>query len=449
MERKEHIRYTKWIFWGFGIILLVAHGFAVTGIYDDAWFAEVLNEYKLMDYLEYRYQIWTSRLPIEAVLVYLTRLNPWIWKICNVLIILLLVYECCVIWGKVCDVFTISVFILLVLLVPINMLCSAGWMATTINYLWPITVGLYSLIPICKWFRKQKIHLYEYFFGCIACLFGGSMEQMVAVLFVVYVLLICYSVYMGEKIPILLWIYSILSLAMLVFVLTCPGNASRVVMETQTWFPEFATMSLFEKLATGFLTTFSCYISCREGIVIFLLFTYVLMLVTFCIDKRKIVRCIALYPFVITFLWGFVGRIIVKMNFTTRIYWIGLLQNDKISKLGVYHLPHIIIESVVFLSVLCTVVFSLYVVFGKHIDFLISVIVILASICSSVVIGLSPTVYVSGTRTFTLGYIGFLIAVFMCVQKSFAVWQNKKIIKYMIPFYVFCFVANIVMNINV
>lgn len=119
MERKEHIRYTKWIFWGFGIILLVAHGFAVTGIYDDAWFAEVLNEYKLMDYLEYRYQIWTSRLPIEAVLVYLTRLNPWIWKICNVLIILLLVYECCVIWGKVCDVFTISVFILLVLLVPI------------------------------------------------------------------------------------------------------------------------------------------------------------------------------------------------------------------------------------------------------------------------------------------------------------------------------------------
>lgn len=110
----------------FGIGLLLIHGFIVTGTNDDSWFATQLDDYNLIDFLTYRYQRWTSRLSIEAVLVILA----------------------------------LSLFLL-----PINQLCSAGWISTTINYLWVITIGIYTLIPLCKWLKEQKIHIYEYIAG--------------------------------------------------------------------------------------------------------------------------------------------------------------------------------------------------------------------------------------------------------------------------------------------
>lgn len=428
----------------FGIGLLLIHGFIVTGTNDDSWFATQLDDCNLIDFLTYRYQRWTSRLSIEAVLVILARVNPWIWKICNVLIILLLVHECCVIWGEKYSVSNIGILALSLFLLPINQLCSAGWISTTINYLWVITIGIYTLIPLCKWLKEQKIHIYEYIAGCAACIFACNQEQVVAVLFVVYLLVGAYCIWTKRKIPLILYVYIGISLVLLVFILSCPGNAGRIALETQTWFPEFETLSLGEKILTGILTTFSYYFACSEWNVIFVMFTFVLVLAVFGVNSEWRVRGIALYSFAVTTLWGLGGRIIINLDITTRIYWLGLIQNGRISRLGVYSTGHIILECLVFLSVLCAVLISLFVVFGKKMNFLITVIIIMASLCSKIILGLSPTVYASGMRAAALGSVGFLIVTFMCVQKCLSKESRRRNAVLMIPVYIACVAINIV-----
>ncbi|MBQ8038595.1 MAG: hypothetical protein IJ274_01740, partial [Lachnospiraceae bacterium] len=54
----------------FAVGLLCAHYFFITGKNDDAWFAEILDKYSLMEYLSMRYELWTSRIFIETAEVF-------------------------------------------------------------------------------------------------------------------------------------------------------------------------------------------------------------------------------------------------------------------------------------------------------------------------------------------------------------------------------------------
>lgn len=56
--------------------------------------------------------------------------------------------------------------------------------------------------------------------------------------------------------------------ASLVFILTCPGNNRRFIAEINSWFPQYTSLSFFEKLQLGVLTIFTYYCSLRSNMVI-------------------------------------------------------------------------------------------------------------------------------------------------------------------------------------
>ena len=76
----------------YAALLGIVHSFFQTGTNDDGWFAQVLDKYSVFEYLPMRYETWTSRLPMEWITILLTRWNPWIWKILNIAVVLVLVY---------------------------------------------------------------------------------------------------------------------------------------------------------------------------------------------------------------------------------------------------------------------------------------------------------------------------------------------------------------------
>ena len=424
-----------------GIVMLFAHIFIVTGTNDDAWFAKILDEYDMIDYLLIRYHNWTSRLPIEAVVIILSRMNPWVWKVFNVLVVLLLVYECNYIFGDKCDAVSIVRYTMLILLLPPKMLSSAGWIATTVNYLWPITIGIYTLVPLCRWFRGEKLHVLEFVLGCVACIFACSQEQMALVLLTENILIVIYCMYSKHKVPILMWIYCVTAGAMTLFILTCPGNAVRSTLETSTWFPEFAELTFGNKVLTGVLSTFSYYVSCGEYNIIFLMFVLVLMLAVFDVTQKWFLRCLAAFPVIVTLFWGLGGRVIMRMNLTSKTYWLSLIQNDRIALLSAYGTEHIVLECCIFLAVLCTVVISLFVVHGKSLNSCVSITILFAALCSRIILGLSPTVYASGARTATLGCICLLILIFMCIQRRM---HGKYMKRLYVPCYILMLIVNVV-----
>ena len=142
-------KYSKSIYIPFivlGIVIAILH-FQITKIYDDLIFSAVLDDgTKIFEYLSSRYNGWTSRLVIEFFLVVLSNENTSlvIWKIIDILMFELLAYSTYKIFikdvkdnnKKLCLTW---ILILAILAFPYTLLCEAGYIATTTNYLWVLT----------------------------------------------------------------------------------------------------------------------------------------------------------------------------------------------------------------------------------------------------------------------------------------------------------------------
>lgn len=209
-----------------------------------------------------------------------------------------------------------------------------------------------------------------------------------------------------------------LILLMLCFILTCPGNGLRSISETEKWFPQHEFLSIWEKLLIGFLQTFSFYVSAEGYQMIFMMFAGVLFFSVCALQREKWKRMAALFPAAVSLGWGLLGRIIADSGVTSRTYWMKLVQNNQLPQFGVYGWGHIFIECVVFLLILCAVLVSLYFIFGKNGWFAVALLVLGASLCSRIIIGFSPTVYASLSRTALVGCAGFLILTLLCIQET-------------------------------
>ena len=138
------------LFFIFSLII----NFKITAItYDDLFFQKIPLS-GLFEFLRSRYFEWTSSFIIEFFLVLMTKslfvfrvLNSIIYALLPVMIYKLLPYK------KKGKGVPILLFILIVFL-PITMFNGAGWIATNLNYLWPVTFGLISLLPIKKIVNK-------------------------------------------------------------------------------------------------------------------------------------------------------------------------------------------------------------------------------------------------------------------------------------------------------
>ena len=226
----------------------------------------------VFEYLQIRYETWTSRIPIELAEIYLTRWNPIVWKTLNTLVVLLLIYSLGEVFTRGNKNDSVLIFMLLLPILPLSMHKSAGWIATTINYLWPITAGVVALIPLSWWEKGKRIKWWQYVLFVLAGIFGCFQEQMAAVLFASYVIYIGYRIGNKKNLSRFHFVLLTIAIVLLTFILSCPGNANRSIAEIDRWFPEFAGLSNGAKFLIGCLNTFSYYVSCGEFNTTFLLF---------------------------------------------------------------------------------------------------------------------------------------------------------------------------------
>ena len=205
------------------------------------------------DFNIYKYYNWSSRQLIESVLYFIS-VHSHVWMLLNSLVITMIAK---LIEAIFCN-HTIKMKILCcigTLIYPLIDMSSAGWMATTINYYWPLGAILINLYYLKKANNLIKLKWYEYIISSIALLFAANQEQGFAILLGTYFFYIIYCFINKRKISFFVILNIVLIIASGTYIFTCPGNWVRKKQEVKNWFPDFGTLSFFRKIEIGISST--------------------------------------------------------------------------------------------------------------------------------------------------------------------------------------------------
>ena len=404
------------------LILVVIHCIIKLNYGDDLFFGKVLNENQLFPWIIDRYNTWSSRVIVESVLIIVMNFGEVFWKVLNITSLILLAVSI----SKLLVDKNIRrynwVIMALILVYPLEDMSTAGWAATTINYIWPLSLGLYSLIIVKKILKNENIKWYEYVLSTLALIYAINVEQMCAILLVIYVPVTLYLI-LKKRTNIYMVIQSMICILSLIFILTCPGNAARDISETATWFPEFAYLSFMQKLLMGYSSSLAKFIF--EPNAVFIIAGTLLFILVCLKEKNKYIRIISSLPMVCSIVFGIFGFAIAKI--VPGIY-------NPVNSMTQYGITKIIPLAILTISGL-SFIFSIYICFKRSVKGLICIYILLLGFASRMAIGFSPTIWVSNDRTFLYMYFSIIICSVILYQEIYELeYKNMNYIDYFIGF---------------
>lgn len=416
-KKKKFVSYIPFVV--FFIIMLLYH-WHLPMLGDDINYSKKMVS---LQWLYDDYTHWSSRLITESILIYILHFPFKIWKICNVLIFLLLalnikrfVGNCVEISNQLIFNFLICTFILIY---PIKELSSAGWAATSNNYLWPIVFFLLSLKADYKIINNEMVTFKDIFFSAVLLIIAVDVE---------YVWVYATILFMGE---IYYWglkrslfkfvcVKSIILIIAFLKIALAPGNKARYIIEVQNWYPDFPLLTLFEKIYMGFITSSIHLLGRSDRIIVVLLIA--LTVLVFYKSKNLLLRGILVSDLILKFIgvikdapdmqWPLFNAI-VKIPAT----YIMSIHDYLALGISVY----------IFLSVLL----GLYIVYKDDRKVLIfTTFIYLAGVFSRFIMLLSPTLFASSNRTFFGMEVSFMIISLLLVATIFnhlipQSWKDK------------------------
>ncbi len=380
------------------IYFFTSHFFMDFSIGDDLYFYDKYTE-GTIPFLISRYQGWSSRLIIEAVLINILHLPRIIFFITNSCVFVLIYYSILKITNTEDDIKTMVLLMILMFTFPIKWFASAGWYATMLNYAWPLAFGLYSLYIVSKISIKEKITLFQKIVYLPALLFGSNQEQLCALLFGFTFLLNVYVFYRDKKLNKIVFITWMITALMLCAHAFCPGNAIRLADEVRTIYPEFEYLSTMDKLLFGVLSTFSTILS--KPILISMALLISLCICAYRKKEKKLFIIVSstLGLFILISMITFmVSKNILNIGsgwLSTIISYILLYTENvttAISRTYVYVYLFLILIYVMI------ILYTMYKVLNKEMALFVGI-VFLASLMSRFILGLSPSNFTSLTRT--------------------------------------------------
>ena len=428
-----------------------AHSFTEANYSDDAWFSTMLDQYSILGFLNWRFHTWSSRVILEGILVVLAHNDFIVWRILDTLVCLLLVWAI----SQILDMqdWHAPLWITLSLcLLPVGILYPAGWIATSTNYLWPLTAGMVSLVPLVRSLRGDRCPAVMKRVGFVlALIIAANQEQIAAVLFGVY---LCHLIgwyvvkrrEMAQQMNAIEYekkprVYPFLPelvilLASLAFIVLCPGNTSRNIQEMSSWFPEYPNYSMGERLLMGMLDTVAYFGAGRAKQIILIVFVGILILVLeYKYLKWSKVRDIE--PLKALMRWGFsaifgeaVLLVLVLLGFPVRhmieegrlyhpSFYYDLMANRYLPQHDqcLYQNWQIALELGLYGLAFLAILGLLWAVADSAKEAVCMIVLTVLAMGSKAMLGFSPTVYASGYRTAFVGSVILLVLGLHLLQK--------------------------------
>lgn len=390
---------------------------------DDIYFADFANitgKARLLWFIEWRFDVWTSRVIIETILVLFARNFPWLWKILEPCIYVILAFAIHKVFVKKNknnqSMFTIITC--LILLIPQMIMGNSGWMATSLNYLWPTTFAIICLIPIKKVFNNEKIRWFEIPIYVACLLFAENVELVNIILFTVYFIFTVYFVCKRKMNPVIILMF-LLSIANFAFILWCPGNAKRTQSEIIMNFTDYKMLNIVDKLFVGLYTTMQYYINHFN--LIYVIFTTIIAINVYQKYRHIFYRIIAIFPVFMGIVFNTASIFTEKIlpNLKT-IFDLNFMEEHRIL-VNFENFDQITTYIPTFCCILCLgcLIASIYLIFRKSDNYIIPMLVLCAGICSKFIMGFIVTVFISEYRTqFIFMICMIILTVMMLDDKS-------------------------------
>lgn len=243
---------------------------------DDAYFVVVRSQWdSLFELLVDRYLTDSSRVLSEAILFTLVRMPFFVWQVLDTMICIL-VYHCLTVLlvndkqnrGNIIVFLAFASY-------PYMHMGSAGWICTSLNYMWPLATLLYALSGAFRRYRGEKIPAWKYPLYLAAMIFTANCEQSAVMLVMTFAMAFVFAV-MDKKGKWYELAAVLIGVAGVLFAMLAPGNDERTIMEAENWMPEFFDLNLLEKARLCSVFVFEHFVMIPD--VIFFLFALLLAL---------------------------------------------------------------------------------------------------------------------------------------------------------------------------
>ena len=378
------------------LLLLLVH--SNMGICSD----DIVNQHRLDDqslfaFIAHDYQHWSSRFLLNSLIAVLSRCNLWIWRIMDSAVFVLIAFMINKLFVRKYDFISNSIICTSILLFPIFMLESAGWIATTISYVWPVAFGLVAFLP----FTWKRIRIPYCYLLLIPLCFAANAEQMCCVLLALAIIISGYKFLNKEKFPLIyaFLCFTICSLFLLSS-LTCPGNQVRTIAETAHLFPTFPELNVFQKIALGLASTYNKLFAFD------ILYAFFSATIVFAAIVKRKNFVLPLIQFMIVVIYN------IYMFFFTGTSAFSLITGYK------FDIP--VPESFAFsilitLSILVTIISAWCVWLHLNRQYF-PPLLFLAGLCSRLIMSFSPTLFASGFRTMSIFYFTLIIIVLLLIN---------------------------------
>lgn len=411
MKRRK--KFLNWLpFVLYLIIIVIFHSSIEANFGDDLYFKELLENRSFLQALNFRYHNWTSRIIIEGFLVVLSKYNVIFWKIGNILILCLLYYSLNKILNRENNLKMKYAIPPLILSYNLWNMRETGWRATSLNYLWPFTLGLYAMIPIINIIREEKINNKILPFHLISLLYAINQEQMCLLIIGFSFLFLLFMKIKNKTFSKLIFLYLILAIISIIYILCCPGNQARIVSETATWFCDFNKLSIFQKLLLGVNNTFTIII----GKINLPYLVFCFFIIMYCYQntkgKNKKSLILAFMIFIIGCLSSYFQ--LFKIIKDGKTY----MTNKPVIPILTMNTPNFTLSIIISIILSLLIIRVLYLIFKEDKIMRAFVpIIYIAGVLSRLVIGFSPTLYASGIRTGIYFYFSLIIISILIVKK--------------------------------
>lgn len=405
-KQKEKVKGLLTAYAPFMLVLVIAVLYhlkigAISG--DDPFFAAATDDKTMWQFLSERYQTWTSRIVIDFLVVSLVD-HLIVWKILDIIVFASMPVLFAKILGDTKLIRWCSVGAILIY--PFHDVGSAGWVTTTINYLWPIWGILLVGVLVKKVLCQEKILWYEIAAGVIGCILASSHEQAAVVLFIILLLAGIWLVRKHcLKVPVY-YLMFLINLASLIFILTCPGNGNRNAVGTVDM-PEFANYTVFDKAYLGLLSIERVFIA-NVDIVFFMVVLLLAALVYIkTSDYKK--TLISSLPVLIL-----LGQSVIKTAYPQLS---GLFVVPEQVTVWSYGELSAWIPMVYLAVTVASVLAALFWLMEDMQEYISAVLLLGCGFAAGLVIGFTATIYVSGDRVYITLYFILLFISAYCIRK--------------------------------
>ncbi|MBL1224294.1 DUF6056 family protein [Enterococcus sp. BWR-S5] len=411
------------IVWMLGVLFfcaLVFSYFMPNTLGDDVTYLNRLNRLGYFGGAIDHYMGWSSRIIIETVLMFLSKYFI-LWKLLNAAIMTGTVYFLNKYLLSTINTKTLLLTFSVYCMIPLKMMGESGWVATSLNYHWAVFCALVAFYPFYKRLKDEELSTTAFVLSIIALIYAANQEQ-VNLCFLVFTILVSIYLIKTNRFDFKLTTFLIISVVGLFMFLLSPGNSARLAVELKAHYPDFGDYSFIEKINLGVLS-FGKPFFLDFNILFFLIFALVFFLV---FTKRKSYNAwiFAGFPVVLN-LAIFLGNS-TKPGFSHYAASENTLtfSSEQLSewfsgarpRLSFLH-PASWMAMLLILGLLACLSIGLILSFDNPKKRMAAVLLLLMGASARIIIGFSPTLWVSGIRTYYVTYVVAAMLVLMLIDE--------------------------------